>query len=167
MESINVNNFIKTPSDGDLGNVYVYIKNNFGSILLVVIGFFLVMAYTVINNINFEKTAKELDKKFIIETFLENNKNMKPESSLTEKTKMLKATEKITNSSCTGKLDVIDSTCKKHKYKLACTSYDCCNWGKRDNKLQCVGGGKDGPTFGAKKFDYYYYKEKKIMGKKK
>ncbi|MAR50976.1 MAG: hypothetical protein CML42_07610 [Rhodobacteraceae bacterium] len=166
MDSLKLNRIIKTPIDGDLGNVYEYIKNNFGSIMLVVIGFFLVMAYTSINNINFEKNEKELDKKFIIETFLENNKNMNSKSSLGEKSKMLKTKQKITNSNCSGKLDVIDSTCKKHKYKLSCTSYDCCNWGKRDNKLQCVGGGKDGPTFGSKKFDYYYYKDKKIMGKK-
>lgn len=167
MESLKLNRIIKTPNDDDLGNVYIYIKNNFGSIFLVIIGFFLVMAYTAINNINFEKSEKVLDKKFIVETFVENNKNMKkPETSLAEKTKMLKTEEKITNSSCSGKLDVIDSTCKKQKYKLSCTSYDCCNWGKRDNKLQCVGGGKDGPTFGARKFDYYYYKDKKIMGKK-
>ena len=166
MDSLKFNGVIKTPIDGDLGNVYEYIKNNFGSIMLVVIGFFLVMAYTSINNINFEKSEKELDKKFIIETFAENNKNMNSKSSLGEKSKMLKTKQKITDSSCSGKLAVIDSTCKKHKYKLSCTSYDCCNWGKRDNKLQCVGGGKNGPTFGAKKFDYYYYKDKKIMGKK-
>ena len=67
MDSLKLNGVIKTPIDGDLGNVYEYIKNNFGSIMLVAIGFFLVMAYTSINNINFEKSEKELDKKFIIE----------------------------------------------------------------------------------------------------
>ena len=94
MEQVKLNRIIKTPIDGDLGNVYEYIKNNFGSIMLVVIGFFLVMAYTSINNINFEKSEKELDKKFIIETFLENNKNMNSKSSLGEKSKMLKTKQK-------------------------------------------------------------------------
>lgn len=165
MEQIKLNSFIKTPIDADLGNVYEYIKNNFGSILLVVIGFFMVMAYTAMNNITFEENVKELDKKFIIESFKEYNTNKKS-SSLEDKTKLLDAKKKSANVTCEGKLSVIDSKCKKHKHQSVCTAYDCCNWGKKDNKMGCVGGGKDGPTFGANKFDYYYYRNKKIKGKK-
>ena len=94
MEQIKLNSFIKTPIDDDLGNVYVYIKNNFGSILLVVIGFFMVMAYNAINNITFEQNEKELDKKFIIESFKEYNTNKKS-SSLEDKTKLLATKKKI------------------------------------------------------------------------
>ena len=156
MEPVKMNNFIKTPIDRDLGNVYEYIKNNFGSILLVVIGFFLVMAYTAVNNINFEQTEKTLDKKFIIETFIENITKMVPNTSINKKTKLLKSKKKISSSVCEGRLDIIDNKCKNHKYQSVCTSYNCCNWGQRDNKFQCVGGGKDGPTFGAQKFDIWY-----------
>ena len=164
MEQIKLNSIIKTPIDDDLGNVYQYIKNNFGSILLVVIGFFMVMAYTAINNITFEQNEKELDKKFIIENFKEYNTNNN--SSLEDKSKLLTAKKKSVNSTCEGKLSVIDSKCKKHKYQSVCTAYDCCNWGKKDNKMMCVGGGKDGPTFDANAFDYYYYRNKKINKKK-
>ena len=71
----------------------MYIKNNFGSILLVVIGFFMVIAYTAINNITFEQNEKELDKKFIIENFKEYNTNNN--SSLEDKSKLLAAKKKV------------------------------------------------------------------------
>ena len=37
---------------------------------------------------------------------------------------------------------------------------------EKDNKMMCVGGGKDGPTFDANTFDYYYYREIKKSIKK-
>ena len=89
---------------------------------MVGIRFCMVVAYTAINNITFEQN-EELDKKFIIENFKEYNTNNN-NSSLEDKSKLLAAKEKSVNSTCEGKLSVIDSKCKKHKYQSVCTAYD-------------------------------------------
>ena len=62
---------------------------------------------------------------------------------------------------------IIQDKCRPLHEKV-CRKYDCCVFaGKKDKSGDCVAGKPDGPIFarnkdGSKKYDWYYYKNKKI-----
>ena len=78
---------------------------------------------------------------------------------------MKSSTKKVTKNICSGK-NVAKACGKIGKAgRKACNTLDCCVWAKSKSGKFCVEGDKDGPELNqdhkGKKFEYYYYLNKK------
>ena len=131
-------------------NTSNYFMNNFFNISIVVL--IMMIIFTLSSYYNFEfddDNNKKVTKTIIVEKMTANKKEP---------------------FSCQRGAEDLEKDCKK-LYEEPCQLPDCCAWGKKTGaeKAECIAGTESGPIFktdeNGKKhsFDYYYYKNKKIL----
>ena len=122
-----------------------YFKNNWIGMMIVVLILTTILVISRIYDIKFGKKKKKKVSKVIV-------------------------VEKMTNNGfCDQKSEHLEKNCAQ-LLKKPCNTTDCCAWVKRTGKPEpeCISGNADGPIFktdekGMKyKFDFYYFKEKKL-----
>lgn len=137
-------------------SVFNFIYDNWNSIMIVVIGFFLITVYTVYNQIVLNHKETESVTLKIRKELISQGANLQEGM-----TSMKSFCENAKST------DELDKKCNKLVGDV-CKMTDCCVYAYENNnkKNMCVAGDSSGPTFSTMpdgnelNYDYYYYKNK-------
>jgi hypothetical protein len=156
-----------------------FIENHILDITLVILAFFGLLIYIVLNNVKFPKSHPTLQKVVVLEN-LENAKTITKALSKTpvsdkvseiedideaKARRQLNASQPQTTAQnvnlCSGSAEDNSKYCSSLATKDKCGGGECCVWArkKKTQNFSCVSGNSDGAT-NINDYDAYYYKNK-------